>query len=211
MTKTNSPLLHQKRAAMKSRILDTAREIMRKDGVAALSIQELARRMNMRAPSLYNYFVSKTEIYDALFRFGYQCFDQYNNQLVLSGDDWQNDLSILMEGYMTFAIQNPELYQLCFERPVPGFVPSEESLQLSFGILQRYYDHVRDWLPQLNTDLNEQQLSDLLIAITHGLTALHLANQPDLPSGEGRFGSLIPAVIPILGKAWQNNLRAHKE
>ena len=64
MTKTTSPLLQQKRTIMITRILDTAREIMRSEGVAALSMQEIARRMRMRAPSLYNYFTSKTEIYE---------------------------------------------------------------------------------------------------------------------------------------------------
>lgn len=47
-----------------------------------------------------------------------------------------------MQTYLSFAIQNPDLYQLCFERPVPGFVPSEKSMQLSFGILERYYNHL---------------------------------------------------------------------
>lgn len=107
-----------------------------------------------------------------------------------------------MQTYLSFAIQNPDLYQLCFERPVPGFVPSEESMRLSFGILERYYNHVRGWLPHLDTDLNEQQLTDLMIAIMHGLTAQHLANQPDLPIGKGRFGSQIPNGILILEKAW---------
>ncbi|HSM25933.1 MAG TPA: TetR-like C-terminal domain-containing protein, partial [Anaerolineaceae bacterium] len=104
-----------------------------------------------------------------------------------------------------FAVKNPELYQLCFERPVPGFEPSTESLALSFGILQHFYDHVKKWLPELNTELSEQQVTDLMIAIMHGLTALHLANQPHLPIGQGRFGSQIPTVISILSKAWTNN------
>ena len=30
-----------------------------------------------------------------------------------------------LEAYMGFAVENPELYQIMFERPVPGFVPSE--------------------------------------------------------------------------------------
>jgi AcrR family transcriptional regulator len=204
MTKANSPLLQQKREAMLARILDTARAIMRKEGVAALSMQELARRLNMRAPSLYNYFDSKTEIYDALFQLGFRRFEEFLNQIEFTDTGWQLELSSAMNAYLTFAIQNPDLYQLCFERPVPGFEPSEESLQLSFGILERYYDHVRNWLPFLNTDLNERQLTDLLIAIMHGMTALHLANQPNLPVGEGRFGSLIPAIIPLLSKAWVN-------
>jgi len=202
MTKANSPLLQKKREDMLARILDTARAIMREEGVAALSMQELARRMNMRAPSLYNYFSSKADIYDALFQLGFRRFEEHLIQTVLSDSDWQQDLSTVMNTYLTFAIQNPDLYQLCFERPVPGFVPSDESLQLSFGILQRYYDHVRNWLPQLNTDQNEQQLTDLMIAIMHGITALHLANQPELPPVERRFGSLISIVIPILSKAW---------
>jgi hypothetical protein len=52
----------------------------------------------------------------------------------------------------------------------------------------------------MNTDLNEQQLTDLMISIMHGLTALHLANQPELPLGKGRFGSLIPSVVDLLDK-----------
>ncbi|MDX9851792.1 MAG: TetR/AcrR family transcriptional regulator [Anaerolineaceae bacterium] len=201
MTKATSPLLQQKRTEMINRILDTAREIMRSEGVAALSMQELARRMHMRAPSLYNYFASKTEIYDSLFQLGFHKFDEHLRSLALTGDHWQTDIPTLMEGYMVFALQNPELYQLCFERPVPGFEPSAQSMQLSFGILQRYYAQVKNWLPLMNTELDEYQLTDLMIAIMHGLTALHLANQPELPQGEGRFGSLIPSVVHFLDKA----------
>jgi len=202
MTKANSPILQQKREAMLTRILDTARAIMREEGVAALSMQELARRLNIRAPSLYNYFSSKMEIYDALFQLGYSKFaDQINHYLNEDGD-WQTQLSNLMKNYMDFALQNPELYQMCFERPVPGFVPSEESLQLSFGILERTYAHVKTWLPGLNTSLNERQLTDLLIAINHGITALHLANQADVPLEKSRFASLAPTVVALIAQAW---------
>jgi len=103
---------------------------------------------------------------------------------------------------MEFALENPELYQLCFERPVPGFVPSAESLQVSFGMLHQSTERVSKLLPIVDTDLNEKQVTDLIIAIMHGLTALHIANEPDLPVGEGRFGSLIPAVVSVLDKAW---------
>ena len=202
MTKTNSPLIQQKREAMLARILDTARMIMREEGVAALSMQELARRMNMRAPSLYNYFASKMEIYDALFQLGYRKFAAQINHYLNEEGDWQTQLSNLMKNYLDFALQNPELYQLCFERPVPGFVPSEESLQISFGNLERTYAYVKTWLPVLNTSLNERQLTDLLIAINHGITALHLANQPNVPLEESRFASLTPTVVELIAQAW---------
>ena len=36
----------------------------------------------------------------------------------------------------------------------------------------------------------------------HGLTALHMANEPHLPLGQGRFGVLIPAAVALFDKAW---------
>ena len=112
-------------------ILATARAIMREEGAAALSMQELARRLDMRAPSLYNYFAGKNEIYDALFRLGFDQFAAYIDAKVAGSQTWQEELRRYLEGYMAFALENPELYQLCFERPVPGFVPSPASLEIS--------------------------------------------------------------------------------
>ncbi|HSK35318.1 MAG TPA: helix-turn-helix domain-containing protein [Actinomycetota bacterium] len=43
-------------------ILDVAIEVMAEDGVAALSLAEVARRMGMRPPSLYQYFPSKLAV-----------------------------------------------------------------------------------------------------------------------------------------------------
>jgi len=187
---------------MITRILDTAREIMRSEGVAALSMQELARRLDMRAPSLYNYFSSKMDIYDALFRLGFTLFGEHIPKTSPNKQGWQAELYQIIENYMAFALQNPELYQLCFERPVPGFVPSAESLQVSLRLLHYYYEHAAAILPIEATDLNAQQVSDLIIAFMHGLTALHIANEPNLPIGAGRFGSLIPVVVSVLDKAW---------
>lgn len=181
-------------------ILDTARAIMREEGVAALSMQELARRMGMRAPSLYNYFSGKMEIYDALFRLGFMLFDEHNRRLMETSTGWQDELRLVIEGYMSFAMENPELYQLCFERPVPGFVPSPESLELSFGLLNRSYGRVEQLKNEVETDLSSEQIVNLVIAIAHGITAMHLANEPHLPIGRGRFGSLLPTVLSILEK-----------
>ncbi len=65
-TSTLSPRRQRNRDLMVQSILETARSIMRDEGVAALTMQELARRLDMRAPSLYHYFAGKMDIYDAL-------------------------------------------------------------------------------------------------------------------------------------------------
>jgi len=184
-------------------ILDTARAIMREEGVAALSMQELARRMDMRAPSLYNYFSGKMEIYDTLFRLGFTLFAEHRREVLKESKNMHDEIRLSIEAYMSFALEHPELYQLCFERHVPGFIPSKASLELSFGLLHQAYERV-DVLREeaLETDLSSQQLADTVMAIMHGLTAQHLANEPDLPIGQGRFGSLIPVVVSILETAW---------
>ena len=183
-------------------ILDIARAIMREEGVAALSMQELARRMDMRAPSLYNYFSGKMEIYDTLFRLGFTLYDEHRREVLKEAKNIHDVIRLSIEAYMSFALEHPELYQLCFERPVPGFIPSKASLELSFGLLHQAYDRVNGLRKALETDLSSQQLTDTVIAIMHGLTAQHLANEPDLPIGQGRFGSLIPVVMSILERAW---------
>jgi AcrR family transcriptional regulator len=188
---------HTREATIQN-ILNAARAIMREEGVAALSMQELARRMDMRAPSLYNYFTGKMDIYDALFRLGFGLWDEHLTGLSKESTGFHDELRIVIEGYMSFALENPELYQLCFERPVPGFVPSQESLALSFGILNRSYQRVEQLKSELETDLSSEQIVNTVIAISHGLTAMHLANEPHLPVGQGRFGSLIPVILSVL-------------
>ena len=199
--KPPSPRVQRNREAATQAILEAARAIMREEGVAALSMQGLARRMDMRAPSLYNYFNSKAEIYDTLFRLGFTMFDAHIKELMQTSTGLRDELRINIEGYMSFALANPDLYQLCFERPVPGFVPSQESLALSFGILNQSYQRAEKFKKQLNTKLTGQQIVDTVIAIAHGLTAMQLSNEPHLPVGQGRFGSLIPVVLSILEQA----------
>jgi AcrR family transcriptional regulator len=196
-SKTTSPRVQHNRDAAAQSILDAARAIMRAEGVAALTMQGLARRMDMRAPSLYNYFASKMDIYDALFRLGFTLYNARLQEALKESADAHDEIRIVIETYMSFALENPELYQLCFERPVPGFVPSKASLDLSFGILEISYARVAQLKKRLDTKLTAQQIVNLVIASAHGLTAMHLANEPRLPIGQGRFGSLIPIFLNI--------------
>ena len=199
---THSPYIQKKRETMIRNILETARTIMREEGVAALSMQELARRMNLRAPSLYHYFHSKMDVYDALFRLGFTLYGEYLDRAYQGVQSWQEYIQKSFESYLAFAQENPELHQLCFERPVPGFVPSEASLQTGYELLDRAYRQVEMWKKIVKTDLTPQQMVDLIIAVMHGLTAMHMANQPETPAGQGRFGSLIPAAVALFEEAW---------
>jgi AcrR family transcriptional regulator len=192
------------REEMMNAILDAARQVMREEGVAALNLQEVARRVGVRAPSLYEYFPGKMAIYDALFRMGARIYAERMHRLNESTDSFWARSQAGLENYMSFAQEYPELYQLVFERPVPGFVPSEESMNESRELLGRADQILEQGLEHgsLVLGISPVQARDLFIAMMHGMTALHMANEPDIPVGSGRFGSLIPAALALFRAAW---------
>lgn len=186
-------------------ILGIAREEMQQNGVAALSLGAIARRLGMRTPSLYTYFDSKSAIYDELFRRGFLEFGRWMDERPYQNAPLHQNLQSAIETYMRFAQENPDLYQLMFQRPVPGFIPSEESMAVSLARLDKARSQ---FVPifesgELSTDLPFEEARDLFIAIQYGLTALHLANNPELPVGEGRFGKLVPQAVQMILDAWQ--------
>lgn len=190
---------------VKASILQIARQLMRENGVAALSFNEIARRMGMKPPSLYTYFDSKMAIYDALFRSGMEMFAERMQHIGQTPGGPAATLQHAFEALFAFAMENPELFQLMFERPVPGFVPSEESMAVSLASLEVARTQLSEVIKTfgLEPGIPLREASDLTIAMIHGLSALHLANDPDKPLGEGRFGSLLGEAAQLFTRAWQ--------
>jgi len=60
----------ERREAVIAEILEAAWDVARSEGLAGLSLRDVARRIGMRPPSLYWYFDSKRAIYDAMFMQG---------------------------------------------------------------------------------------------------------------------------------------------
>src|SRR5580700_5716772 len=56
--------------AKKARILTEAWALAQRDGLAAISLRDLAERVDLRQPSLYAYFDSKLGLYDMMFADG---------------------------------------------------------------------------------------------------------------------------------------------
>lgn len=183
----------------------TARDLMREEGVAALNLSEIARRLGMQTPSLYEYFPNKMALYDHLFRMGTRLFRERMTAVTARDDlaGWALTEAYLT-AYLQFAIDNPDLFKLLYERHVPGFVPSEESMAEMYTVLEEGGQQMRFLLDTAPfNSAQAEQTRDFLIALSHGIASQHLANNPDEPIGSGRFGSLIPLVLEILKSAWE--------
>lgn len=193
------------REEMRNMILSTALEIMHEDGAGGLSLNELARRVHLRPSSLYVYFSSKMAIYDALYTLGINMFNEELEQIMQTiTDPWQA-LQTVIERTINLSVKRPELFQICFERPIPGFEPSAESMAETGKLTANMYSLMAQVLPTRESEPYAElpQAHGLYIAMWHGLTALHIANDPSLPAGSGRFGSLIPAAMSLFKTAWK--------
>lgn len=119
----------------KAEILDAAWEIARANGLAGLTLRDVARKVGMRPPSVYSYFASKNAIYDAMYAQGCREFLRRMSRLDVTGDPLR-DLTTGARVFIEFCVEDPARYQLMFQRTVPGFEPSAESYALALQALE---------------------------------------------------------------------------
>ncbi|WP_327089249.1 TetR/AcrR family transcriptional regulator [Nonomuraea sp. NBC_01738] len=156
------------------------------EGLAGLTLRDVARGVGMRAPSLYSYFASKHAIYDAMFAQGCREYLQGLDELTYTGDPL-TDLKIGVRYFIGFCTANPVRYQLLYQRTIPGFEPTAETFALSIAGL----DRMRAKLAELGiTDLASL---DLLTAIGTGLTDQQISNDP----GGDRWIRLVDEAVEM--------------
>jgi AcrR family transcriptional regulator len=169
-----------RRDAARATILAAAWRLVRDDGLAALSLRELARRAGITTPTVYAYFDSKNAIFDAMFGEGAQSFAATASR-PFETDDPRQRLLICTRRFVDFCVSDVARYQLLFQHSVPGFVPSAESFEPAIRAL----DVARAQLA-LN-GVRDPRHVDLWTALTTGLVDQQIANDP----GGERWSRLI--------------------
>ena len=161
----------ERREATRREIVEAAWELARADGLAAVSLREVAAKVGMQAPSLYSYFDSKHAIFDAMFAEGARAFVDGQSTVVPTGDTLR-DLQAGMHYFVAFCTEDPVRYQLLFQRTIPGFEPSPESFAISIEGLKR----TQERLAALG--VTDPGTLDLFTALGTGLTDQQISNDP---------------------------------
>jgi AcrR family transcriptional regulator len=179
-----------RREAAREAIVDAAWGLARDEGLAALSLRDLAKRAGITTPTVYAYFDSKLAIYDAMFERAAEEFAARMDEPYPDGDPVA-DLTAGVHRFVQFCTDDVARYQLLFQRTIPGFVPSAEafapavrSLGLLHGRLEaagitdaRHLDMWTAW----TTGLVDQQISndpggDRWIRLIDDMVAMYLAH-----------------------------------
>ncbi|MBV9095100.1 MAG: TetR/AcrR family transcriptional regulator [Streptosporangiaceae bacterium] len=160
-----------RRNATRARILDAAWDLARRDGLAAITLREIARRVGMRAPSLYTYFPSKNAMYDAMYADAARELAETLAARPQAGDP-RETLRSRMRLFTAFCVADPVRYQMIFERPVPGFAPAPESFQLTAAALAGTRADMQA------VGVAGEPALDMFRALITGLVSLQVANDP---------------------------------
>jgi AcrR family transcriptional regulator len=176
----------ERREATRAEILEAAWELARTQGLAGLSLRDVARTIGMRPPSLYWYFESKQAVYDAM-------FVQGNEQVleVFRRQQWPTDLRgilrVCARAFVEFSLADLQRYQLLFQRTIPDFEPSPEAYAIAVAALEQ----MRSLLAAAG--IRRADHFDLWTALIAGLAAQQTANDP----GGDRWLRLVDAAVDM--------------
>ncbi len=179
----------ERREATRREILSAAWAVAREQGLAQLTLREVAERVGMRAPSLYTHFSSKHAIYDAMFA---DAWTQYLEiaEAVAPAESGSARAVLRQDarGFFEFATADLARHQLMNQRTIPGFEPSPESYAPAVAALDRFRSQLADLGVRREEDV------DLCTAMIGGLVDSQLANDP----GGDRWGRLIDRAADMI-------------
>jgi AcrR family transcriptional regulator len=167
-------------------ILAAAWDVAGEEGLTAVSLHEVARRVGIRQPSLYTYIDSKMALYDAMFgQAAHALLDR-----VTQHDLPHEPRAALREGTRViadYALENPTAGQLLFNRTIPGFEPSPASYAPAVELLSR-------WGELLSAaGVTDPGDVDIFTGVVGGLMQQQQSNEP----GGNRYISNLDRVIDM--------------
>jgi AcrR family transcriptional regulator len=158
-----------RRQSARDAIVEAAWALVREEGLAGLSLRDLAARAGITTPTVYSYFESKHAIYDAMFGQAAAAFATHM-AAPHDTDDPRAVLAASARRFVEFCTADVARYQLLFQHTIPGFVPSSES----YAPALRALDDTRERLA-CNGFTDPRQL-DMWTALLNGLVDQQISN-----------------------------------
>jgi AcrR family transcriptional regulator len=175
-----------RRQSARAAILEAAWAAVREEGLAGLSLRDLARRAGITTPTVYAYFGSKHDIYDAMFG---QAAEEFADR-VAAPHDSDDPEKVLRDGvrrFVRFCTEDVPRYHLLFQRTIPGFEPSADSYAPAVRALQAAKEHLAA------AGVTNPRHVDMWTALTTGLVDQQISNDP----GGDRWASLLDDCISM--------------
>jgi AcrR family transcriptional regulator len=174
-------------------------------GAGGLNLGEVARRVGVRTPSLYQYFPSKSAIYDEVFARGWHDLEEHVRAFdrdagpVSSAEEARRRLCAGSAAFVRWALEHPVQAQLMFWRPVPGFEPSPAAYAPAVALVELTRATLAGFVAAgwLCPEAAEDDAVRAHTAVISGVISQQLSNQPAAGFDEGVYTRLIPLLTDM--------------
>ena len=202
------PRRERLRRQARDEILDAAMEVITEQGVAALNLSEVARRVGMGQPSLYRYFPSRLAVYDALFERGMSAHLAAVQSAASTGRGLTS-LRAQAVASVRFIAEHPVLSMLLFFPAVPGFEPSEDAYRPSLGVQALMAQALGEAVErqELHPDAATERGGALYVALGAGIASLQIGNDQHAGFDDGKFAPLIGAAFDMFARYYAPTVR----
>lgn len=160
-----------RRVTARQEILAACWDLAAKHGLSGFTLRQVAAAVGVQAPSLYSYFSSKGEMYDAMFKEAGEAFASSMAAVPIHTSP-RATLRGAARAYLSFCVMDPVRHQLLFQRTLPGFEPSADA----YAPAQAAYAHLRRGFAQVG--ITRSAHLDLWTALLAGMATQQLANEP---------------------------------
>jgi AcrR family transcriptional regulator len=109
----------REREALRTQIVEAARDLLSEQGLDALSMRAIAERIEYSPATIYLYFRDKTELIGEVVREGFERMHEYTQAEVRSEarEGPMAEFRAMGRAYARFAIENTAYFRVMFELP----------------------------------------------------------------------------------------------
>lgn len=170
----------QDREKLRASIIDAARTLFVERGIEAVSMREIAKKIDYSATTLYHHFVDKDALLQAV------CDEDFlklasGMREIMQLPDLVERIKALGKGYAMFALQHPNHYRLMFMTPrapcnlditniQQGNTEQDAYAQLKFVVQEAFEAGL--FRPELT---NFELIAQTIWAAMHGVCSLEIA------------------------------------
>lgn len=192
---------------MRQAILDAARKLFLEQGYEKTSIRNIAEAIEYSPGTIYLYYKDKNEIIFALHNESFGVMMDYFYSIGEIKDPFER-LIAMGQKYLSFGLENPELYELIFlmKSPIETLECKDEIWEhghMATGMLKLILKDCIEAGYFKTTDI--EPLCYMIWSTVHGLVSLHLAKRTSMYPEDERVGR-IWAGFEMMVKMLRNGL-----
>jgi AcrR family transcriptional regulator len=158
-------------------ILAAAAELIEETGTAhAVTLREVARRIGIAAPSIYEHFPSREAIVDAVIDAAFTALGEAATKATASAGDPAARMRSAAAAYLAFAEQRPNQYRLLFTYGRPVHEPSQTFTGVRGAAFNYWTSLLADCVAAGQSTSDDTHRDAILMWIAlHGYATLHPA------------------------------------